>query len=167
MAQNQGNKQPAASQDRDILLTSKQGISSRSSRSSTIGASPHSDHRGHTSHQALPTHHVDRQTAMSPALTHHRLAEHDHNYAHVYSANDMNHAAHAAHAAIMTQAASQRAKVTVAGRSLGIDLSQPVYDETMRRYDGMTPAKRFLVEKDRVEYVRAAAGQYTNGFRRK
>ena len=63
----------------------------------------------------------------------------------------------------MTQAAAHTAKVTAAGRSLGFDLSEPVHGEAMRRYDGMTPAQRFLAEEDRAKCVRAAAGQDANG----
>ena len=132
----------------------------------TLTGTPSHDQGGNPTRQGPSTHHVDHQALTSPPLTHARLTKHDQYYTHAYTTNGTSQQA-GYHTASMIQAAAHTAKVTAAGRSLGFDLSEPVYGEAMRRYDGMTPGQRFLAEEDRARYVRAAAGQYTNGCHRK
>ncbi|MCJ1232000.1 hypothetical protein MMC12_008681, partial [Toensbergia leucococca] len=85
---------------------------------------------------------TDHNVAEGNALTPRRLVEYN------------QHQQEAHHRAVSTTRAQihqvESAAVVEAGRSLGFDLSEPVFKKTMHTLHDMPPMARFLAEKDNV-----------------
>ncbi|MCJ1390041.1 hypothetical protein MMC18_002899 [Xylographa bjoerkii] len=103
-------------------------------------------HRPYYLQPGLRTNSGSHGQASGQALTYGKLVEHNHHQAQVQAAPGSRLQCQAGHIAA----------VTSAGRSLGFDLSQPIYQKNLRGYEAMTPLERFLAEKDRAERAKLA-----------
>ncbi|MCJ1230013.1 hypothetical protein MMC12_006684 [Toensbergia leucococca] len=81
---------------------------------------------------------TNRNVAPDHALTPQRLVEHDQQKARRIAVSTTRAQIHQA----------ESAAVVEAGRSFGIDLSQPIFKKTMHTLHDMPPMARFLAEKD-------------------